>query len=172
MHDRFVSLLTTHNTMLYAYAYAIIPNHADADEVLQKASIIIWEKFETFEEGTSFPSWARAILYRTAMNHVRSLKHRPVLCDPETLEKLSIGFERAAEGYKDHRMLSALDQCIERLSSQQHRILSLRYIHQKSSLELAQAVGKSAAAIDVLLFRIRRRLEKCIRARLLKESTA
>ena len=165
----FVKLLTAHNMKLYAFALSICKNHQDAEDVLQTAAAVMWKKHGDFEPGSDFGAWARAVLYRTAMNHVRARKRGAVLCDIETLEALSGAFEAADEIYDDRRLMDALDECMGRLSPKQRRLLELRYWENKRSAQLGTILGKSVSAIDVTLLRVRRRLERCIRTALTTE---
>lgn len=163
----FVELLTAHRTMLYAMAYSMCRKHDDAETIVQDASITMWEKFGEFERGTSFGKWSRAFLYRTAMNHVRAQKRLPIVCDPDVMESLSAGYDSMSGLYKDDRLMDTLNTCIDELSDADRGVLHLRFQQEKDCASLAGILKKSVHAVEVILYRIRKRLELCIRTKLL-----
>ena len=58
----FAQLLATHRDQLFGYLYALAQNFHDTEELFQETTIILWEKFETFERGTNFIAWACTFL--------------------------------------------------------------------------------------------------------------
>ncbi|MBN1674579.1 MAG: sigma-70 family RNA polymerase sigma factor [Kiritimatiellae bacterium] len=167
--DAFAKLLAAHSTGFHAFAFTIFGKHEEAEEVLQKASVIMWEKFGTFKQGTSFGAWGRAVLTRVAWSHARAKKRQPVLLEEDVLERLADAHERVDAAYRSERMVDALHVCIRGLPENQRRMLNLKYCERKSSINLAEIFRKSVQAIDVALFRIRKQLEQCIRLRLSQE---
>ena len=55
---QFIRLMTRHERLVYGYILSLVPNWADADEILQETNIRLWEEFEKFEAGTNFAAWA------------------------------------------------------------------------------------------------------------------
>ena len=162
--SQFVELLTGQTRTLYAFAYSLARNHQDSEEIVQKTSVLLWEKHEQFDEKASFGAWSRSILYRVAMNHLRERKRQAVFCDPDILEKISDGYEHVDDFYCENRLLDSLQACLTRLAGKSRRMLDLRYKDRKSSQEIARVFRLSITAVDVALYRIRARLEQCIRS--------
>jgi RNA polymerase sigma-70 factor (ECF subfamily) len=162
----FVEMLMAENRTLYAFAYSICRSHADAEDIVQQASSVMWKKFDTYDPNRSFGAWARAILYRTAMNHVRKRGKRPVLCDPEILEQLVDAYDEVDDCFAHDRLLDALRACVRKLPALHRRMVEMRYIERKPSVRIGEALDRSVQAINTALLRIRRRLEICIRASL------
>jgi RNA polymerase sigma-70 factor (ECF subfamily) len=162
----FSEMLAAHRTELYAFAYSICRKHHDAEAILQQVALIAWQKLDEFDAAGSFGKWTRAILYRVAMNYVRAQKRLPVLCEEETLEALSNGYDRVDEAMKQERLFDILDHCMSRLPEPDRQALRLRYYEGKSASHMAGLFKRSVDAVDVMIFRIRRQLEKCIRATL------
>ncbi len=57
----FVGYLTKDYYKIHSYILTMVPNKADAEDVLQTAIADMWEHFEDFEEGTNFLAWASTI---------------------------------------------------------------------------------------------------------------
>src|SRR5262249_26960209 len=64
--DEFVQLLGRNQRRLYVYVHTLVPNHADAEEVMQNTNLVLWREFGTFRPGTNFAAWA----CRVALNQV------------------------------------------------------------------------------------------------------
>lgn len=63
-HARFVELLTTHKQQLMAYARILTFNRdADAEEVFQSATMVAWEKFDSFDQSGDFGAWICRVCY-------------------------------------------------------------------------------------------------------------
>src|SRR6266480_3248991 len=58
-----MALMTRHQRQIFSYIYTLVPDRYDAEDLLQETSLVICEKFEEFEEGTDFVSWACQIAY-------------------------------------------------------------------------------------------------------------
>ena len=168
----FSELVTSNRMMLYAFAFSICRSHHDAEAILQEAIIIAWQKMDEFDAGTPFGKWTRAIVYRVAMNHYRAGQRRPVLCDEETLSALSDAFNNVERDTGSQGLLEALDTCIKKLSEKNSRVLRMRYFDRMKVSEMAKVLRRSVSAIDVMVFRLRKRLEKCIRVEWRQEDHA
>jgi RNA polymerase sigma-70 factor, ECF subfamily len=73
-HDqetRFSSLLRQHYRRLFAYVYAIVRSYPDAEDVLQQASLVLWEKFDDYQPETDFFNWACRVARLEAMRLLR-----------------------------------------------------------------------------------------------------
>jgi RNA polymerase sigma-70 factor (ECF subfamily) len=54
LHHRFLRLFTAHEGAVRAFVRRVVPTRADADDVMQEVSIVLWEKFTAFREGADF----------------------------------------------------------------------------------------------------------------------
>ena len=58
-HNLFSDLIARHQSELYGYIFAVVRNWEDADDLFQSVCLVLWRKFESFQPGSSFFSWAR-----------------------------------------------------------------------------------------------------------------
>jgi RNA polymerase sigma factor (sigma-70 family) len=75
----FIRLLSQMQPALYAYALTLCANRADAEDIVQEASAVMWKKLADFQPGTSFRSWAFSITYYEALAHRKRLSRKPAL---------------------------------------------------------------------------------------------
>lgn len=63
---------------LLAFIFSLVPRHADAENLFQEASLVLWQRFSTYTPGTNFRAWARKVIYHKVLNE-RSRAHKEVL---------------------------------------------------------------------------------------------
>jgi RNA polymerase sigma-70 factor (ECF subfamily) len=162
----FVILWSAHARRVYAYVLTLVNNWADADDVFQETSATLWEKIDEFEPGTDFGAWACRIAYFKALSLSQS--HRKFeLRDQLFMEAVEAGTaEIAAE--LDSRFL-ALQECMNKLATDDRTVMSLRYAEGRSPQQIAEQTGRSLSGIYKLLRRVHESLFKCIQRRIARE---
>lgn len=53
-HQEFVQLFSRDSWRLYRYILSAVLNHSDAEDILQNTSVVLWNKFDSFEPGSNF----------------------------------------------------------------------------------------------------------------------
>src|SRR5690242_1235587 len=103
--------------MLYGYIVSILPNWADADEVFQETSVILWEKRASYDCDRSFIAWAYGIARNVALRFVRKNRAAGATLNPELFGKIEE--TRLRIGDVLQRQGEVLQQCLARLSEKQ-----------------------------------------------------
>src|SRR4051794_38040536 len=85
----FIRLFTAHEARLRAFAMSLVPNWADAEEVLQQANLVLWKKFEQFRAGSNFFGWAGRIVYLEARDFRKRQAREKVRFGDEFLEAVA-----------------------------------------------------------------------------------
>src|SRR6188474_3971416 len=70
--QRFLSLLLRSEREIFRYVAALVPNVADAEDIVQQTALVLWEKFEAYDPGLPFTPWA----CRFALNKTRQWLER------------------------------------------------------------------------------------------------
>jgi len=158
-HRQFLELHLVHQKALFAYLLAGSRDYAQAEDLLQKVTLILWEKFDEYDPAQSYPAWAFGIARRQLALHFRESRRREVSLPPEILEEVS----QAMEGEPD-RMSSesqALARCMDKLPGESKNLLRERYAENSSLADLARRTGLTLAALNMKLVRIRKALLDC-----------
>jgi DNA-directed RNA polymerase specialized sigma24 family protein len=71
-YNEFIMEFTRNSRRIYGYIRTLAPDVNDANEVYQNASLVLWNKFESFSPGGNFFSWACQI----AIFEIRSNRSR------------------------------------------------------------------------------------------------
>jgi RNA polymerase sigma-70 factor (ECF subfamily) len=150
---------------LNAYILTLVPNLADADDVLQETNATLLRKQVEFELGTHFWPWACRVAYFEVLAFRRRRQRDRLACgfDDELLSQL--GADAVAHfGNLDER-LSALDDCMGRLTMKDRDLIHLRYCQQQDARQIAGRLGRTVRAVYQALYRIRNDLAQCVRRR-------
>ena len=161
----FSELVAAHRSRVFGYIYAMLHNMSDAEDIYQQTTLLMWQKFNDFEPGTDFGSWALTIAYYNIKNFQRSAQRRHVFFSEEVMEKVAHCYESYDSKVGEER-LDALGECVRRLSDRHQHILRQRYTESIPIRELANSEGKSEAAMTMLLSRLRKTIFHCVQARL------
>jgi RNA polymerase sigma-70 factor (ECF subfamily) len=164
----FVLLWTQHAQRVYAYLLTLVPNRADADELLQETSLTLWEKFDQFQPGSEFGAWARSVAFNKVRNFRQRSGNSVVHLDDELLELIN------AQATTDSETLDAqyraLADCYGKLRPTDQELITLRYRAGSTVLSVAQEAGRSVAAIYKALNRIHSNLFDCVHRVLSEEA--
>lgn len=156
--------LVKHRSQLFAYIYSVLGDPDRSEEVCQNACLAIIRKWDQFELGTSFRSWAFAVARFEIMAHVQKRQDLPLA--PEELQALtSVWEEDPADGTEDLKS-EALRRCVRKLPEQKRHVLRLRYEEGFGCEKVAHALGKKVGAVHMLLRRLREVLRECVQREL------
>lgn len=160
----FAETLAAQQSRLYAFVYSQLGDPELARDVLQETNRVLWENAAEFDASRPFLPWA----FGVAKNQVRAARQRigrERLCfDPDVAEALADRLE--THSLEVDRRQAALADCLDRLPLRQREVVQRRYGLSESLAEIAQALGRSASAVGVMLFRCRQSLAECIQTRL------
>tara|TARA_B100001964_G_scaffold41795_1_gene46155 strand:+ start:919 stop:1470 length:552 start_codon:yes stop_codon:yes gene_type:complete len=168
-YERFVMLFTHEEPALRAFVRSLLPGWHDVDEVMQQTGIVIWNKFDQYEEGTNFMRWACVIARFEVLKYRRSKARERLVFREDLWELLAEEATDSAEMLQKERQ--ALDECMQKLPDTDRALIGAAYAHGTSIKEVAESAGHSATAFYKKLHRIRLGLLGCIQRQLVKEGT-
>ncbi len=167
-HEEFVSLYVRHEAALFSFALTMVRHTADAEDVVQRASMTMWRCFNKYTPGTNFRAWAFQIAKNEALNHLTKIKRDRHVFGEKLLEMIAERVDERADDLDAHRR--ALDFCIENLPTESRGIIEGCYAVGSTIRSFAEQSGETANKIYKRLNRIRAGLQKCVERQLgLKE---
>ena len=167
----FLRLFLRNERRLYAYILTLLPNRADADDVLQEASLVMWDKFDASCPPADFAAWGCRIAYFKVLDFCKKSQRSRVRFSQEMLERLAeTAVEHAGALRLDERR-EALADCVDKLPARDRELLSRRFADGATTQSAADEVGRSLDAVYKALARIRQALFDCVSRSLAREGT-
>ncbi len=161
-------LFLRHSNSIRGFLLAFTPNLADVDDLLQEVFVTVTEKAESFEPGTNFPAWARAVARIELLRRLRERSGAPHSFDPEVVEALAAD---VPELHTDSRRLAVLAECLGQLSPRVRRAVEMRYLDARKSGEIARLLSLAKESVYVMLSRARASLRQCMEGKLSMQET-
>jgi len=156
----FLRLFLKHNRRLFAYILTMIPNHVDAEDVLQETASVLWSKFSDYEPGTLFYAWARQIAKYKVSEYYRRKKPL-VSVGPDVLDRIeAVGDPILCS--LDERM-TALRGCLSKLESQDAQLVHTRFFQNVTLKDFAELTGQSVHTLYKRMVHIYTVLQVCIK---------
>lgn len=165
-HDPFLPLFLAAQPDLRAFIGALVRDPATRDDVFQEVAMVLWKNFARYDATRPFGAWARGVAARKIMEDRRLRARLPETCTLETLELLSLSFDReeTEAGWQERE--KALNYCLELLPERSSRLIHDRYHKGRAVESLAQEIGLTADALYQSLSRVRKQLRECVQRRL------
>jgi len=149
------SLTGRHLPRVFAHAYRILQDKAEAEDVAQEAMLKLWKMAPNWREGEAKVStWLYRVTANAATDRIRKRRTVGLEAAPEQ--------EDTAPSVEDGMIAddrqNALHEAMSTLPERQRNALVLRHFEELSNPEIASALETSVEAVESLLGRARRAL--------------
>jgi RNA polymerase sigma-70 factor (ECF subfamily) len=158
--QRFLSLFLRSEREIFRYVAALVPNVADAEDIVQQTALALWEKFDAYDPGRPFTPWACRFALNKAKQWIERRQRWQALLEGGLAEELAQRREELRPEL-DIR-LKHLEGCLNKLPEEQRSLVESYYYRRDSIEKLAGNSGRTVAATYKALQRIRQALQDCI----------
>lgn len=168
-HRHFLRHFTTNEPAVRAFIRRLVPSRADADDILQEVSIVLWEKFDEFRSEGDFRAWACGIARFKVLSWLRDRGRDRLVLDSEVVALIaeeSLQIESRLELQRN-----ALETCVEKMPTKERDLLFRAYERNARIQEVAMTSGRSVGGFYQWLHRMRKLLMDCITRALAKETS-
>ncbi|MEM1226485.1 MAG: sigma-70 family RNA polymerase sigma factor [Planctomycetota bacterium] len=166
--DEFVRLLAVHTSQLLSFIRILVFGDPDeAEEVYQRACLVLWKKFADYDPEGNFGSWACRIAHFEVLKS-RAAKRKVVLLSEVGLESLAEAAFPIAAAVQERR--SSLSHCLEQLDQEDLALVRRRYFDCASVNDIAKEANRSSYAIYRALSRVHGLLSRCVRRSMEEDS--
>lgn len=156
----FLGLLLESQVNIHAYILSLVPNYADADDILQQTFTLMWEKFDDFEIGTNFVSWGVRIAHFRILEYWKKRKKDEVVFGNDFVHEMVPMIE--AEDKHTSDRIEALKRCLKKLSDRARELVKLRYHDGMRVKDMSNRMGLTVPNIYKSLARINGTLLACV----------
>ena len=162
-YERFTRLFLQHEPEILRAVMVIVPERADARDIVQETAVTLWKHFEQYDPTRPFVNWALGYARIQMRRFLRSGARQATLSERAAVLLEQAQDERASD--KEKRDM-ALRECLEQLPTHSRDVLTGYYFDERTVEQLAHSQGRSVEAIYKLLQRLRAALLDCITLKL------
>lgn len=166
-HEAFLRLFARFEGNLRAFVASLLPTWDGVDEVMQESSVVLWRKFEQFDqrgEESSFLDWSFMIARYEVLKYRRRRATDRLRFSDDVFELLASEAENVVARQDERER--ALQECVRKLEARQTELLKTVYEDGVSIKDVATRLGRTPTGLYKALARIRNRLAVCIGTKL------
>jgi RNA polymerase sigma-70 factor, ECF subfamily len=164
----FVVLITKHERMIYGYVLSLVPNLADADEIVQETCLRLWDEFDKYVPGSSFAAWSLTVAHYEVLTWRKRASRSKLVFDDSLVEL--IGKERETVERSAGPRQEALADCLQELTKNNQQLVAECYGAGRKIKDVAAKLDRTEASVYKALERIRSALHQCIERKLSRSS--
>lgn len=139
---------------------ALVPNVEDARDVVQQATLALWEHFADYDPSRPFTPWACAFAQNVARQWLSRSQRWQAVLNGGLVDEL-IRRRGELQGEMDDRFRH-LRQCLNKLPAEQRGLVAGYYQRRAPVETLALETGRTVDAVYKMLQRLRAALRGCI----------
>ena len=158
--QQFLSLFLRSEREIFRYVAALVPNVADAEDIVQQTALALWEKFDSYDPNQPFTPWACRFALNKTKQWVERRQRWQALLEGGLVEELARRREELRPEIETR--LKHLEGCFNKLPAEQRSIVEGYYYRRDGIEKLAEQSGRTVAATYKTLQRIRQALQTCI----------
>jgi len=142
-----------HSKDLYRYAYSLLKNNEDAEDVVQDVFMNYLIKSDSYRGDCSLKTWLLVLTRNQCYNVIKSRKIR----QSESIEDVNLCSDI---NYVEDKL--NIEDALKTLTSEENEIIFLREYSDFSYKEIAQILNISIDNVKVRLFRAKQKLRKAL----------
>ncbi|HET8628251.1 MAG TPA: sigma-70 family RNA polymerase sigma factor [Thermomicrobiales bacterium] len=163
--DAFAALVERYRRPVYGLAYRMLGNATDAEDAAQETFVRAYTRLASYRPNGRFGAWLLAIAAHWCVDALRARRRRGpavalgagpagdrLVCPADGPEEVAL---RRASGDEMRALLAQLPPSYQ-------VVLTLRYYHDLSYVELAAALGEPLSTVRMRLFRARAGLQRLV----------
>ena len=147
-------LYRAHVGEVYRYAFAVLGNHADAEDVTQTTFLNAYRSLEQGVKPRKPSNWLLTIASNAIKQRFRQEQSRPRQVELD--DRVHAGTQDTEDD--DGPSIGELLTALSKIPPQQRQAIVLREFEGRSYTEIADILGVTTSALETLLFRARRSL--------------
>ncbi len=158
--QRFLSLFLRSEREIFRYVAALVPNVADAEDIVQQTALALWEKFDAYDPNQPFTPWACRFALNKTKQWIERRQRWRALLEGGLAEELARRREELRPEMEAR--LRHLEGCLNRLPDEQRSLVEGYYYRRDSVEKFAENSSRTIAATYKMLQRVRQALQVCI----------
>src|SRR4051794_39639801 len=130
--QRFLSLFLRSEREIFRYVAALVPNVADAEDIVQQTALALWEKFDAYDPSLPFTPWACRFALNKTKQWIERRQRWQALLEGGFAEELAQRREELRPEIETR--LEHLQHCLSKLP-EEHRSIVEGYYYRRNGIE-------------------------------------
>ncbi|SRR5258706_1135225 len=161
--ESFAALLERHSVALRKRIRSMVPNAADAEDLLQEVWLKVWRHLSTFRAEASFGTWVTRVAINEVLQSYRYARRRPNCQALVDLNAFVCPSDSPHQSLARLEVTHAVRSAVVRLPEKYREVLILRDLEQRTERETAHWLDLNVPAVKTRLFRARHMLSTKLR---------
>src|ERR1051326_4610706 len=123
--QRFLSLFLRSEREVFRYVAALVPNVADAEDIVQQTALALWQKFDAYDPSQPFTPWACRFALHKTKQWIERRQRWQALLENGLAEELAQRREEVRPELE--RRLRLLEGCLDKLPGEQRSMVEGYY---------------------------------------------
>ena len=169
--EAFEALVRRHECRVFRTAVALTGNHEDAEEALQDTFLSAYQHLGEFRRDSRFTTWLTRIAINAALHKIRRRHESVSLDDPEVADaefmprRVENWRENPERAYASEETRRIVEEAILALPPAYRVVFVLRDVAEMDTVEAAEVLGLTIAAVKSRLLRARLMMREALAAR-------
>lgn len=155
LHDRYFN-------RIYAFVYARIRSHSDAEEIVQETFAAVFGSLDNFKGQSSLLAWIYGIARNTLNNTLRKNRVRAEHLEEYAVKRIdgseSVTHSSPVDQLELRRFASAIQRRLESVAGWQAEIFLMRHVEDLSIREICERTNRSSDSVRSSLYRVKHML--------------
>lgn len=159
--EAFGRLYDAYMPAIYRFVLLKVGHKADAEDLTHQVFLSAWKNIPSYEhQGHPFSSWLYRIAHNAVIDHYRTARrHLDVDSISEEVVAIAPEMGAAVDAAAEARVVQA---ALRMLDHDYQTVLTMRYVNELTTKEIAAALDKSEGAVRVMQHRALKQLKKQI----------
>lgn len=158
----FEMLFERYRTLVYRFAYQMVPRRDDAEDLVQEAFVRAYQNLDRYRDEAKFTTWLLRIVTNLCTDQARMSTRRQALEQQEAagaLDWMTIGdIENPIENLEADRRREVLRKALAALPVHHRSVIVLRDLEEREYGEIASILGCTVGGAKLRVLRARRAL--------------
>jgi RNA polymerase sigma-70 factor (ECF subfamily) len=159
----FELLFERHRTLVYRFAYQMVPRRDDAEDIVQEAFVRAYQNLDRYRDEAKFTTWLLRIVTNLCTDQARMSQRRTALEQQEAqgaLDWMTIGsMDDPVQNLEEDRRKVALRKALQALPNHHRTVIILRDIEEREYSEISQILNCTIGGAKLRVLRARRALK-------------
>jgi RNA polymerase sigma-70 factor (ECF subfamily) len=172
--EDYQTVVAAHHRRLRTWLSGFCPPSVEPDEIAHVAFLEAYRRLAQYRTGTDFFAWLCAFARNLVLTECEKIQRRAR--NQQNYLELCLAEQQAREAQAAESIAELrprfLAECLELLKGGARELIGWRYGEGLRVTAIAQRLGRTASAVSVQLFGLRKMLRDCVADKLAREHTS